>query len=176
VRGCLFNGSAAMTLCWDPTITTEAPAIRRGTWIMETTLSPGLRDNTPGTAAGGPAPLPATSVLTSATSVPYVKYRHAIEFYRVASVQEPFLNQTDGQMYQVVNLEQPVTTYPITHVLGDGRALPDLFETETFSGMAAYPTNLPGTAVTTSGNRTVNSVWVPIVVMHGLQEVFSVRN
>jgi hypothetical protein len=40
-----------------------------------------------------------------------------IEFYRVASVQEAVLNQTDGQVYQVVNLEQPVTNYPISHVL-----------------------------------------------------------
>jgi hypothetical protein len=172
VRGCLFNGSATMTLCWDPTITTEAPAIRRGSWLMETTLSPGLRDNTPGTPAG-PAPLPPAAG-------GFVKYRHAIEFYRVASVQEPVLSQTDGQMYQVVNLEQPVTTYPITHALGDGRALPDLYEPYTFSGNA-YPIVIDGTGAVNStlvggGTAAVNSVWVPIVVMHGLQEVFSVRN
>jgi hypothetical protein len=182
VRGCLFNGSAIVTLCWDPTINTEAPAIRRGTWLMEATISPGLRDNTPGTAAGGPAPLPATSVLTAATSTPYVKYRHAIEFYRVASVQEAVPSQTDGQMYQVVNLEQAVTGYPITHVLGDGRALPDLYTISpyTFSGHA-YPAVIDGSGANNSilvggGNAAVSSVWVPIVVMHGLQEVFSERN
>jgi hypothetical protein len=181
VRGCLFNGSATLTLCWDPAVVTDAPSIRRGTWIMEATLSPGLRDNTPGTAAGGPAPLPATSLLAAsappaAPASGYVKYRHAVEFYRVASVQEAVLNQTDGQVYQVVNLEQTVTNYPISHVLGDGRALPDLYEAETFSGLAAYPNYLPAQAVTTTGNRAVNTVWVPIVVLHGLQEVFTVRN
>jgi hypothetical protein len=189
VRGCLFNGSSALTLCWDPTVVTEAPSIRRGTWLMEATLSPGLRDTTVGPAArGGPAPLPETSFLMSALpptgSSGYVKYRHAVEFYRVASVQEPVLSQTDGQMYQVVDLEQAVTGYPISHALGNGRALPDLYTTaDTFSGNRAYPNVLPNTALQPSGTApfasgagTVEAVWVPIVVMHGLQEVFTVRN
>jgi len=191
VRGCLFNGSSTMTLCWDPTVVADAPSIRRGTWIMEATLSPGLRDQTVGPAArGGPAPLPENSFLMSAMpplapASGYVKYRHAVEFYRVASVQDATLNQTDGQMYQIVSLEQPVAGYPISHQLGDGRALPDLFTdpNATFSGLRAYPNSLPGTALQpaggpnfASGAGTVEAVWVPIVVMHGLQEVFSVRN
>jgi hypothetical protein len=192
VRGCLFNGCATMTLCWDPTIVTDAPSIRRGTWIMEATLSPGLRDTTRGPPGDpnpnrqGPAPLPPTDLLAS-TSPPaspasgYVKYRHAVEFYRVASVQDPILSQTDGQMYQVVSLEQKVNGYPISHSLGDGRALPDQFAASpfTFSGNA-YPNVIdPGVgnnAITTGGAAHVEAVWVPIVIMHGLTEVFSVRN
>src|SRR4029078_3676732 len=81
----------------------------------------------------------------------YVKYRHAVEFYRVASVQDPILSQTDGQMYQVVSLEEPVTNYPVSHVLGNGRALPDVYAPETFSGLRAYPNSLPGTALQPSG-------------------------
>ena len=117
----------------------------------------------------------------------YVKYRHAVEFHRVASVQEPVLGQgNDTNMYQVVNLEQPVTNYPISHALGDGRALPDLYTTpDTFSGLRAYPNVLPNAALQPSGSAPyastlcgppVEAVWVPIVVMHGLQEVFTVRN
>src|SRR5437764_10526613 len=110
VRGCLFNGSATMTLSWDPTALAEGPAIRRGTWLMEATLSPGLRDTTLGpTARGGPAPMPENSYLMAAAppatpATGYVKYRQAVEFYRVASVEDAVVNQNDGQMYQVVNL------------------------------------------------------------------------
>jgi len=191
IRGCLFNGCQTITLSWDPTIVTDAPAIRRGTWLMEATLSPGLRDTTKGPAArGGPAPLPENSFLMSAVppfapASGYVKYRHAVEFYRVASVQDPVPSQNgDGQVYQIVTLEQTVTNYPIAHVLGDGRALPDVLEMETFNGAKAYPNMLPGPPLVPSGapnyasraGADVNTVWVPIVVMHGLQEVYSVRN
>jgi hypothetical protein len=125
---------------------------------MEATISPGFRDTT----ASPPAPQP--PVAAGAT-----KYRQAIAFYRVASVQDAFLNPTDGQMYQVVNLEQPVTGYPITHSLGDARQLPDPYGAgTTFSGNVVIPTTIP--------NAGIQSVWVPVVIWHGLQEVFTVRN
>jgi hypothetical protein len=201
VRGCLFSGCATMTLCWDPAIVTDAPAVRRGTWLMEATISSGLRDTTLGPPARpypneGPAALPETSYLmtqipAAAPASGYVKYRHAVEFYRVASVEDAVLNQQDGQMYQVVNLEQQVTNFPITHALGDGRRLPDLLDEQnptapapvTFDGLHAFPNVLPGTALRAGGgpafaaaDREYSAVWVPIVVMHNLQEVFTVRN
>jgi hypothetical protein len=132
--------------------------------------------------------LPPTSVIASAlpqTGVSaYTKYRHAIEFHRVASVQDARLNTNDGLMYQIVNLEKPVKNYPVGHVLGDARPLPDLYEAETFGGAKAYPNVLPARPAVTSGTSPfatlagadVNSVWAPVILWHGLIEVFSGTN
>jgi hypothetical protein len=192
IRGCFFNGSSVATLSWDPSDVVNPPNIVRGMWLMEATLSPGLRDTTAGPAGHptnpGPAPLPPTSDVAAAVpplapATGYVKYRHAIEFHRVASVQDPVRDPNTGQMHQVVNLEKPVKNYPISHVLGDGRALPDLYEPETFSGNAAYPNFLPGPKAVPSGGpgfatagAQVNTVWVPVVIWHGLAEVFTAKN
>src|SRR5437764_359131 len=124
VRGCLFNGSATMTLSWDPTALAEPPAIRRGTWLMEATLSPGLRDTTTGPAArGGPAPLPENSFLMAAAppATPasgYVKYRHAIEFYRVASVEAAVPSQTGDAQAGFTLVEMLVAMALVLFILG----------------------------------------------------------
>ncbi len=184
VRGCFFAGSTVATLCWDPTLA-QPPEIRRGQWLMEATLSPGKKDDTPQTqtiagatvnfpdvplapvALLGAAPLPATG---------FVKYRHALEFHRVASTESPVLVTTGGNsyMYQVVNLEEPVSGYPIRHVLGDARSVPDIYDggaglpntNWTFDGTHAIPNVIADDATT---------VWTPVVLLDGLREVFTVR-
>jgi hypothetical protein len=82
-------------------------------------------------------------------------------------------------MYQVVNLEKPVSGYPISHLLGDSRIVPDTFEDNTFDGLKAYPSTFVGdTTVDQSlpGAAALSSVWAPVVLWHDLREVYTVRN
>jgi hypothetical protein len=186
VRGCIYSGSSRATLSWDPDVT-AAPPIRRGTWLMEATISPGLRDTTLA-PPDGPAALPPVAALALANPPPapaatYVKYRHALEFYRVSAVDEPKLDPSTRQVSQTVTFERPVTEFPISHSDGDARAMPDPYDPAaayTFSGDIAFPNVIDATsannAITVSGPVTVRAAWLPIIIWDGLYDVFEVRN
>lgn len=164
-RACFFNGSATVTVSWPNTVQDPGgavvafprPEIKRGTWLMEATLT-----------VDDPA---------NANDVA----RRAIAFHRVVAFQDPVLIQNGGmqEWHQVVTVEKPIADNAFPFWDGDLNGIPDgadlrpLPDDFTTSSTNTFPYTLP-IGATTIPNNTL--IWVPIVVWDGLREVFEVRN
>lgn len=153
VRACFFNNSVKATLSWPDT--GAIPDVRVGTWLIEYTASGARRT---GQVGGDPH-----------------EYRHAVTYHRVVDIGDPVAS--GGQVHLVVTLEKPMTNYPTFMVdtngnsVADQRTLPDLYtDADTFPVEFA-----PGTVPMTTYITTDPSViWVPVLIMDGLQEIFEV--
>jgi hypothetical protein len=157
VRGCFFNNSTTVTLSW-PTTTTR-PEIKRGTWLMEYTVSGTDRMDT--------------------------LHRLALIFHRVAGFKDPEL--IGGQWHQVVSLQNTVTDAGLpSHPMNDLRALPDDYPNtaspRTFDEAAAVfmtdkdgGVDLNGDGDTADPGEGIAKIWVPVIVWDGLIEVFTGR-
>lgn len=155
VEGCFFDGSTKVTLSWSTTTNTR-PAIKRGTWLMEASIT---RDSTndAGNRVSGDYPV-------GAAQRSY--YRRGFEFYRVVDFSDPVVDVGGGRVNQEVQVHQAPRGLPVRHTLGDLR-LPDTYVAPSWPIM-----DTDGNPNTQLTEAVAPAVFYPVVILDGLQEVF----
>lgn len=164
IEACIFDGSSKVTLSW-PTAGVTAPTIRRGTWLMEASITRNTN------VALLPAPAPANSTnLASGTynpggvpgapaNVP-LRFRRDFEFYRVVDYSDAVV--VGGRFQQVVQVSPLPSGYPTTSAVGDLRAA------DPYPGApVSWPLNTNAV-----GGTPNQAIFYPVVILDGLQEVY----
>ncbi|QDU60294.1 hypothetical protein Pan216_11330 [Planctomycetes bacterium Pan216] len=150
IDGAIFNGSNKITLSW--TTATERPEVKRGTWLMEASVSRDSSTNAGNRSTGDYG--------TGVTS----HYRRDYGFYRVVEAREPQLSS--GRWFQEVLVSPTPTGYPTSHNEGDLRVT-DAWQTPVWPIVENASTDVVATSSNTAPTR-----FYPIVIFDGLIEVY----
>ena len=141
-EGCFFEGSNKATLSWPATA--PRPEIRRGTWLMEASVT--------------------GNVLSGTYAGVYQNYRQRFSFHQVSGYSDPILN--GSRFFQEVQLTQPANADLLRgHPQGDIRPV----DTYPAAGSPGAPDAWPIAATNVTAGM---SIYFPVVIFNGLQHVF----